>query len=194
LKLAEQLVTLRKEKGWTQAEAAKIISIQQSYLSKLENDHFIPSDDVIEKLSRAYNIKSEKLQHIPKKHFFGKFNSILLPLLGIFLLISGSNALLFSATFYTYKTEPILPANKEELYFDYHLSDTYMGEKLITEKSGAKYHFTLIASRDVDRQENKIQIILGIAFILISIGLNFNRLTGKFNRSAPSKNDVVNSK
>ena len=192
MKLAEQLVTLRKEKGWTQAEAAKIISIQQSYLSKLENDHFIPSDDVIEKLSRAYNIKSEKLQHIPKKHFFGKFNSILLPLLGIFLLISGSNALLFSATFYTYKTEPILPAapaNKEELYFDYHLSDTYMGEKLITEKSGAKYHFTLIASRDVDRQENKIQIILGIALLLLSIGLNFNRLIAQFKRSVPSDND-----
>jgi len=189
LKLAEQLITLRKKEGWTQAEAAKIISIQQSYLSKLENGHFVPSDDVIEKLSNAYNIKSEKLRHAPKKRFISNFNSILLPLLGIFLLTSGANALLFSSTFYTYKTEPVLPADKDELYFDYHLTDTYMGEKLIADKSGTKYHFTLIASRDIDRKENKIQIIFGIAFILISIGLNFNRLIAQFKRHIASNNE-----
>lgn len=175
MKLAEQLIALRREKGWTQAEAAEIISIQQSYLSKLENGHFIPSDDVVEKLSKAYNIKIEKFLNTTKPNASRVFY-IVLPLLGLFLILSGSNSLLFSSTFYTYKTEPILPAIKDEVYFNYHLSDIYRGEKLIVEKSGTKYHFTLIATREIERQENRLQIIFGFAFLLIICGLAINRI------------------
>ncbi len=182
MKLAEQLLALRKEKGWTQAEAARIISIQQSYLSKLENGHFVPSEEVLEKLSKAYGIKPKALRHRPKKQFPRFVPTLLLPLLGVFLLISGSNALLFPSTYYTYKTEPIAPIDEAELYLDYHLSDTYLGEKFVSEESGTKYHFVLIASREIERQENKLQTILGLALILISLGLNFNSWQSLFKR------------
>lgn len=175
MKLAEQLVALRKEKGWTQAEAARNISIQQSYLSKLENGHFVPSEEVLEKLSKAYNVRPKALRHRPQKRFPTFLHTLVMPLLGIFLIISGTNAMLFSSTFYTYKTEPIAPIDVTELYLNYHLSDTYMGEKFISEKSGTQYQFTLIASREIERQENKLQTILGLALFLISLGLNFNR-------------------
>lgn len=175
MKLAEQLVALRKEKGWTQAEAARIISIQQSYLSKLENGHFVPSDDVLEKLSKAYGTKLKSARQ-PGNGLPRFVPILLLPLLGIFLLISGSNALLFSSTYYTYKTEPMSPIDETELYLNYHLSDTYKGEKYVSDESGTKYHFELIATREVERRENKLQTIFGIALLLISLGLNFTRL------------------
>ena len=175
MKLAEQLVALRKEKGWTQAEAARIISIQQSYLSKLENGHFTPSDEVLEKLSIAYGVKSKTLRHSTQKAFPKGIISLFLPVIGILFIISGAGALLFSSTFYTYKTEPVALIDETELYLDYHLSDSYLGEKFVSEESGTKYHFELIATREIERKENKLQIIFGVALILISLALNFNR-------------------
>lgn len=136
----------------------------------------MPSEEVIDKLSKAYGIKPKALRNRPKKQFPRFFHNLVMPLLGIFLIISGSNAMLFSSTYYTYKTEPIAPIDEAELYLNYHLSDTYMGEKFISEKSSTKYHFTLIASREIERKENKLQTILGLALLLISLGLNFNRL------------------
>lgn len=175
MKLAEQLTALRKAKGWTQAEAARNISIQQPYLSKLENGHFVPSDEVIQKLSKAYGVKAKTLQPRPQKRFTHFTPALLLPLIGILLIISGTNAMLFSSTYYTYKTEPVSPIDQTELYLDYHLSDTYLGERFISEESGTKYHFVLIASRDVERSENKLQTIIGIALILASLGFHFRR-------------------
>ena len=101
--------------------------------------------------------------------------AVFLPLLGIFLIISGSNALLFSSTYYTYKTALLSPIDESELYLNYHLSDTYRGEKFISEESGAKYRFELVASREIESKENKLQTILGLAFFLTGIGLHFNR-------------------
>lgn len=176
MKLAEQLVVLRKEKGWTQAEAARIISIQQSYLSKLENGHFVPSEDVLEKLSKAYGVKLKTPRHTAEKPLLRFITTLLLPLLGVFMLISGSNALLFSSTYYTYKAEPVAAIDESELYLNYHLSDTYKGEKYVSDESGTKYHFELIATREVERKENKLLTIFGIVLILISVGLNINRL------------------
>ena len=176
MKLAETLVALRNEKGWTQAEAARNISIQQSYLSKLENGHFTPSDDVIEKLSQAYGVKPEKFRPAPKRPWAKLNLTAFIPLLGLFLLISGYSSLLYSSTYYTYKTEPLTPVDPSELYFNYHLSQSYKGEKYITEQSGTKYEFTLIATRDIERQENKLLIIVGYGLLLLSIGLYASNL------------------
>lgn len=175
MKLAEQLIALRKEKGWTQAEAARKILIQQSYLSKLENGHFVPSEEVLQKLSKAYCVKPKTLRNHAQKRFPVKFPPLFLSLLGIFLILTGSNSMLFSSTYYTYKTEPVKTIDETELYLDYHLSDTYLGERFISEESGTKYHFVLIASREIQRRENNILTILGIALVLFSLSFYFNR-------------------
>jgi len=52
--LGEKLKTLRERKQWTQPQAADAIGIEQSYLSKLENDHSVPSLEVFRRLVTAY--------------------------------------------------------------------------------------------------------------------------------------------
>lgn len=69
--LTEKLKALRKSKGWTQAQAADAIAIQQSYLSKLENGLFEPSEEVIAKIALAYKISTRELsdeQHTNKQN------------------------------------------------------------------------------------------------------------------------------
>ena len=66
--IANLLLQLRKQKGWTQAFAAREIGIQQSYLSKLENGKFLPSQEVYEKIAVAYDVEISILQetHTPE--------------------------------------------------------------------------------------------------------------------------------
>ena len=54
MKLGDKLRRLREARGWTQPEAAEAIGIEQSYLSKLENDHSVPSVDVFRRITDAY--------------------------------------------------------------------------------------------------------------------------------------------
>ncbi|PXF62639.1 helix-turn-helix domain-containing protein [Kangiella spongicola] len=76
--LGEKLRSLRSTSGWTQPEFAKKLGIEQSYLSKLENDRSIPSVEIFDKLCTAYEITPDdmikdldkdyvrqKLMHIP---------------------------------------------------------------------------------------------------------------------------------
>ena len=48
--LGEQLKKLRNAKDLSQPDLANIAGIEQSYLSKLENDKSIPSNDISRKL------------------------------------------------------------------------------------------------------------------------------------------------
>ena len=54
--LGEKLRQLRDSKEWTQPEAADSIGIEQSYLSKLENDRSLPSLEVFRRLIDAYDV------------------------------------------------------------------------------------------------------------------------------------------
>lgn len=52
----------RKDKEYSQRELAKLISVDYTYLSKLENDHagYPPSEDVIESLARHLDLTERK--------------------------------------------------------------------------------------------------------------------------------------
>lgn len=56
----------RKEKELSQRELAKLIGVDYTYLSKLENDHagYPPSVDVIHKLALHLDLKQEELRHL----------------------------------------------------------------------------------------------------------------------------------
>ncbi|MBN4006094.1 helix-turn-helix transcriptional regulator [Nostoc sp. LPT] len=58
--------TARKEKELSQREMAKLIGVDYTYLSKLENDHagYPPSEDVIHKLALHLNLNEEELRHL----------------------------------------------------------------------------------------------------------------------------------
>lgn len=49
------LQDLRKEKGLTQEQVSKIVSITKEYLSMLENGERNPSDSLKEKMAKLYN-------------------------------------------------------------------------------------------------------------------------------------------
>lgn len=59
--LGEKLRALRSTSGWTQPEFARKLGIEQSYLSKLENDKSIPSTEMFDKLCTAYEVTPDEI-------------------------------------------------------------------------------------------------------------------------------------
>ena len=56
MSLGEQLKQFRQAKKLSQPDLAALAGIEQSYLSKLENDKAIPSNDILRKLTSALDI------------------------------------------------------------------------------------------------------------------------------------------
>lgn len=56
VKFGEKLRELRNEKGMTQPEMAEAIGIEQSYLSKLENDKSLPSRDTFVRILEVFEL------------------------------------------------------------------------------------------------------------------------------------------
>ena len=54
--LGEQLKNIRANKGLSQPELSELAGIEQSYLSKLENDKSLPSNEVLRKLLSAFSL------------------------------------------------------------------------------------------------------------------------------------------
>lgn len=61
MKFGDDLRQKRAERGWTQPQAAFRAKIEQSYLSKLENNKSIPSGDIYARLVEAYGIDAEEM-------------------------------------------------------------------------------------------------------------------------------------
>ena len=59
--LGEKLRSLRSISGWTQPEFARKLGIEQSYLSKMENDKSTPSIEMFDKLCTAYEVTPDEL-------------------------------------------------------------------------------------------------------------------------------------
>jgi|GEM_PF-7061651 len=63
--LGSELKILRSKKQWSQSEAAKLMGIEQSFLSKLESDQSWASIDVLKKICKVYNMKpAQLLSHV----------------------------------------------------------------------------------------------------------------------------------
>jgi len=58
--LGQRIKQLRLDKELNQPELAQAIGIEQSYLSKLENDKAFPSDEMFEKLLQSFSITIEE--------------------------------------------------------------------------------------------------------------------------------------
>jgi len=61
MNFGEKLKQLRQNKGWSQPELAGAIGIEQSYLSKLENDKSVPSPDMLNRILEAFEIDIDTL-------------------------------------------------------------------------------------------------------------------------------------
>ncbi|MBH0057710.1 helix-turn-helix transcriptional regulator [Pseudoalteromonas sp. SWXJZ94C] len=169
LSLGMELKRLRANKKWTQAFAAREIGIQQSYLSKLENGQFIPSLDVLEKLSTCYQVSFESFIPIKTKQNIINNNLkwliTLLFTIGILIWLCASFNIFYSETYFTYQA-------KQGEFWAINVIETYKGEKYI--EGDAVYE--IIGQRDISRLENRILLVTSAVFVfgalLISMLIN----------------------
>jgi HTH-type transcriptional regulator / antitoxin HipB len=97
LKLAMQVYSLRKEKGWTQKELAKKAGIKQSNISRLENADYEGGHSLktLEKVAKALDlnldilfIQTDKMEENRKTHTLTGYIDFSKDLIRIFI---GSN-------------------------------------------------------------------------------------------------------
>ncbi|WP_440054563.1 helix-turn-helix domain-containing protein [Pseudoalteromonas sp. T1lg65] len=133
--LGQYIRQLRTAKGYSQPDLAELMNVEQSYLSKLENDKSVPSNDMFRKLLTAFNLTLDEcmqvlakqgsvdtLKQIPDiEHWFKqqkqKFSrqyrqlltvAIALVALGLSVFWSGYQQLFFSMTHHEYVSEGVL--------------------------------------------------------------------------------------
>ncbi|MEO2281554.1 helix-turn-helix domain-containing protein [Pseudoalteromonas pernae] len=171
MELAEQLLKLRKEQQWTQAFAAREIGIQQSYLSKLENNKLVPSPEVIEKLAATYGVPINSLmpRRVPP---ITKSESLLLVV--IFVLLIGAASISACAMFevmypQTYYTYQFTSSNQEHNLRGYHLTQEYLGEAAMSEDQST--HYTIIGERNISRDENRWLYAIGAVLLVAAVFL-----------------------
>jgi len=170
MELSQKLIQLRKSRGWTQAHAAMQINIQQSYLSKLENGHFVPSDEVIAKLCDAYNVKQDELTGAKQRSNLDiTIIASALLTIAFFLILVGQFSLLFPQTYYNYKAQPLEVTPKASYVLNFHVTDQYLGENYTQIIEGDKYVFKLVAQRKIPRQENGWLTVIGIIIMLSTL-------------------------
>lgn len=139
MNFGEKLKQLRNEKNWTQPQLAEAIGIEQSYLSKLENDKSVPSADIFQAILKAFTVDvgsflegidaqiiQRQLRQIPEVANFlnagiaGKihnikkwlFYSAAACVIGLTLIVAGYMSLLFSSSKYEYASDGILFAGE----------------------------------------------------------------------------------
>jgi len=183
--LGHKLIKLRKKKTWTQAYAANVIDIQQSYLSKLENGRHLPSPEVLDKLCIAYDISLNKLLSTELKKTNNFIFLSLLCAASFSIILIGYFALLYPQTYYTYKISPVKPLSKQESYLKIHLTDQYLGEYYIKGIANNEYTYELVAEKEIFRQENRLIVAIGVVLTLLS--LVFFIVVTKTNTYRPQK-------
>lgn len=130
MNFGEKLKSLRQQRGLSQPELAEAAQIEQSYLSKLENDRSLPSHDVLDRLMAALKVSMDalldgiddaearqRLSAIPqvgsryqatasaqlRQRQRWMFSSLLTIGFGIAILVAGMGALLFPDVDFRYE-------------------------------------------------------------------------------------------
>ena len=139
----ERLKALRIDRDWTQPAAAAAIGVEQSYLSKLENNHSIPSSDVFERILEAYDLSVDELLDAVDTVGRGQLRSVPEPAavlrrreltdalrgqrrqwtmtlcvaFGAALIYAGFGALFFPTESYFYRSDGVILPGESKDYF-----------------------------------------------------------------------------
>ncbi|MET0356724.1 MAG: helix-turn-helix transcriptional regulator [Cellvibrio sp.] len=141
MNIGEKIKQLRTDKNLTQPQLAEAIGIEQSYLSKLENDKSIPSADIFQSILKALAVNvahflegiDQKIIHrdlrqIPevanylnaevaqKIHNIKKwlYCSAAACVIGLTLIFAGYKSLIFSNVKYEYESNLVLLSGETE--------------------------------------------------------------------------------
>lgn len=150
MKLGEKIKLLRTEMGLTQPELASKAGVEQSYLSKLENDKGSPSFDVINRIALALDTTGmelinmldpsyveKSLCHLPevaaeyaaimhrreismRRRFIG---ASLIVVLGMGMFMLGMQSLVFSDRIYTYVSDGVIQPGETLMQYEHNRID-----------------------------------------------------------------------
>lgn len=152
MKLGEKIKQLRQQANLTQPELAQKAGIEQSYLSKLENDKAAPSFEVISKVAQALEADAmsiiesldngylqEHLSHLPEvavsvaskqreqleRMRKGYIAGAFAIVIGIALVILGNSHGIFSEMVYQYKSMGMLKPGEVNIHYHTGIVSTY---------------------------------------------------------------------
>lgn len=192
MNFGEKVKQLRAERNLTQPQLAQAIGIEQSYLSKLENDKSVPSADIFQAILRAFSIDvatllegiDDKIVHrdlkqVPEvaNYLNGQVNrkvhrikawlfaSATTCALGLTLVVAGQRGLLFPNTRYVYESDGVLLTGEPTNYFDVQmglLNNKRAGGMISGEELSQKVDEF---TRRVQQQVRSLDVYRGEAFI-----------------------------
>ncbi len=174
MNVGDRIKQLRTEKNLTQPQLAQAIGIEQSYLSKLENDKSVPSADIFQAVLRGLqvdvatfldgvdaHIVHRELRQVPEvaNHLSSQvalrlhnarkwlFASGIAGVLGLTLIVAGYKHLAFVGWKYTYASQGVVhPDEPSDLYGMY---EPWLGAKVrageIDEAEGLKRKAEIIS-------------------------------------------------
>lgn len=143
--LGDRLKQLRADKQWTQPQAAEAIGIEQSYLSKLENDKSLPSADILTDILNAFSVTvGQLLEGVDPSRLDRQFLQIpviaahrtnnhqrhlasakkwlsasaMACILGLTMLVGGHQGLIFANEQYSYASAGVVKPGESQLVFD----------------------------------------------------------------------------
>jgi transcriptional regulator with XRE-family HTH domain len=145
MNFGERLKQLRTEKGLTQPQFAQMAGIEQSYLSKLENDKSVPSAEMFTTILAGLgmsetaflsdvdrDVMATTLRHIPAVSQFTSnavaaqvsdtkrwlYGSAAAWLLGFAMMLAANDGIFFSNKLYKYTSPGVIRAGEPEDIFD----------------------------------------------------------------------------
>lgn len=157
MNFGDRLKQLRTQKNLTQPQLAQAIGIEQSYLSKLENDKSIPGADIFQSILRALavdvatflegvddNIVHRELRQVPEvaNHINGQmavrihsvkrwlFVSGALGVLGLTLFFAGHQKLFGSGLTYTYESAGVAHPDEPTDIFEFGVIQRWLTAKV----------------------------------------------------------------
>jgi transcriptional regulator with XRE-family HTH domain len=167
MNFGERLKELRTDKGLTQPQFAALAGIEQSYLSKLENDKSIPSAEMFDTIVSALDVDTATflqemdrevidttLRHVPavtqfknqavteqvnqtKRWLFGSAGAWLL---GFAIMLAANDGIFFPNDLYVYRSPGVfLPGEAETIFSNYpKILGLQQSAKLITNEEASK--------------------------------------------------------
>ena len=176
MNFGEKLKQLRTDKNLTQPQLADAIGIEQSYLSKLENDKSTPSAEIFQAILKALAINvASLLENIDQKFIYTQLRQIpevanylnastayenhnikkwLLGsaaacVIGLTLIISGYMSFIFSDTFYAYYSDGVTLKNEPaDIFNQYERLQSYRRQAgIISSDEESKLKFEFNSNR-----------------------------------------------
>ncbi len=176
MNFGERLKQIRTDKGWTQPQFAQAAGIEQSYLSKLENDKSVPSAEMFSTILAGVGmdaatflsevdreVQATTLRHIPavaqvgndtaaaqvkdtKRWLYGSAGAWIF---GFAMMLAANDGIFFPNKLYKYESPGVvLPGEAENMFSTYkELFGIRMAARVMTPEEASQAQAEFLAER-----------------------------------------------